>query len=101
MVGKEKEGGREGERKGGRERNKYTIMYSHPIIKYTTIQDTMTLRTCHVFRCGVCVCWSILGGLSGMLVGEVIMVHNLVIQTYMERAPQSVEGEGERGIEGE
>ena len=38
---------------------------------HTTIQDTihmavfLTLRTCHVFMCGVCVCWSILGGLSG------------------------------------
>ena len=64
--------------------------------------------------CGVRVCWSILGGLSGMLVGnrlEVIMVHNLPIivvctsfsnQTYMERGLQSVEGEGGReGTEGE
>ena len=76
----------------------------------------LPLRTCHVFMCGVCVCWSIMGGLSGMLVGnrlEVIMVHNLPIivvctsfnlcsnQTYMERVLQSVEGEGERGTEGE
>ena len=64
-----------------------------------------------MFMCGVCVCWSILGGLSGMLVGnrlEVIMVHNLPIivvctsffklcsnQVYMERVLQSVEGEGD------
>ena len=69
-----------------------------------------------MFMCGVCVCWSIMGGLSGMLVGnrlEVIMVHNLPIivvctsfnlcsnQTYMERVLQSVEGGNrERGNRG-
>ena len=53
-----------------------------------------------MFMCGVCVGWSILGRLSGMLVGnrlEVIMVHNLPIivvctsfsnQIYMERGLQ-------------
>ena len=69
--------------------------------------------------CGVCVCWSILDGLSGMLVGnrlEVIMVHNLPIivlfklirhiwrgfySLQREKETEGKEGERERERRGE
>ena len=104
MVGREEEG-REERRETNNAVHNHVLTSHDKMHMVIYISDSKDMSC--VFMCGVCVCWSILGGLSGMLVGnrlEVIMVHNLPIigvctsfnlcsnQTYMERGLQSVEG---------